>query len=258
MAKRFYDTGLVDQEWYMDLTPKCKALYMHLLCKCDVAGVFEVNCRMMSAYINDTVTRDDIFNSFGKRVIQLPGSESKGMLVDFISFQCGGCVNPKVKAHQAILKRLEELGIALDDVCSWSTHGLRRIDDAQIDGCKKDKGKAEKDRMDDEQCYERKSEESEIEDMFECFWLNYPRHDAKKIATQSERAELLSKMLYAIKNCKNSEQWQKQDGQFIPMPTTWLNQMRWEDEGITDQMSPDAAKEHATSTAQTIAAKLRM
>ena len=37
-------------------------------------------------------------------------------------------------------------------------------------------------------------------------------------------------MLNAIKIQKQSEQCQKDNGQFIPNPATWLNQKRWEDE----------------------------
>ena len=37
-------------------------------------------------------------------------------------------------------------------------------------------------------------------------------------------------MLSAIDTQKKSDQWKKDNGQFIPNPTTWLNQRRWEDE----------------------------
>jgi hypothetical protein len=30
---------------------------------------------------------------------------------------------------------------------------------------------------------------------------------------------------------RQSAQWQRDDGQFIPHPSTWLNGRRWEDEG---------------------------
>ena len=34
----------------------------------------------------------------------------------------------------------------------------------------------------------------------------------------------------ALEAQKKSEDWLKDKGQFIPYPTTWLNQGRWEDE----------------------------
>ena len=43
-------------------------------------------------------------------------------------------------------------------------------------------------------------------------------------------ADLLETMIRAIEKQKRSEQWMKDNGQFIPHPQTWLNGKRWEDE----------------------------
>lgn len=45
-----------------------------------------------------------------------------------------------------------------------------------------------------------------------------------------EPAETLKKILTALEWQKNTEQWQKENGQFVPMPATYLNQQRWLDE----------------------------
>ena len=37
-------------------------------------------------------------------------------------------------------------------------------------------------------------------------------------------------MIAAIAEQEKSEQWQKEGGQFVPNPATWLNQGRWDDE----------------------------
>lgn len=37
-------------------------------------------------------------------------------------------------------------------------------------------------------------------------------------------------MLKAIEVQKKSDQWQRDNGQYIPYPATWLNGRRWEDE----------------------------
>ena len=47
-----------------------------------------------------------------------------------------------------------------------------------------------------------------------------------------ERHELLRNMRKSIEQSKKSEQWTKDNGKYIPMPSTWLNQRRWEDEGL--------------------------
>lgn len=73
------------------------------------------------------------------------------------------------------------------------------------------------------------------EERFDAFWSAYPRKvgkDAarKAFAKRKPSQKLLEQMLAAIEQQKKSEQWQKNNGQFIPLPTTWLNQGRWEDE----------------------------
>ncbi len=37
-------------------------------------------------------------------------------------------------------------------------------------------------------------------------------------------------MVEKIELFKDTDQWQKEGGQYIPNPATWLNQNRWEDE----------------------------
>ena len=70
-------------------------------------------------------------------------------------------------------------------------------------------------------------------DAFERFWAIYPRHTNKKKAYNSfvkkcNDETVLQKMLSAIVDQKETEQWQNE--KFIPHAATWLNNERWEDE----------------------------
>ena len=67
---------------------------------------------------------------------------------------------------------------------------------------------------------------------FDVFWEAYPKKTGKEAARKSfARAKAdIGTMLSALEVQKQSEQWTKNNGQFIPNPTTWLNQGRWEDE----------------------------
>ena len=72
---------------------------------------------------------------------------------------------------------------------------------------------------------------------FEEFWKLYPKKTGKGAAEKiwmkiSEPAETLDKIKIALEWQKKSDQWGKQDGQFIPLPATYLNQRRWEDERV--------------------------
>lgn len=71
---------------------------------------------------------------------------------------------------------------------------------------------------------------------FEIFWKHYPRKGGKPSAQKAWK-KIMSSELTAIrdglKRWKQTEQWQKDGGQFIPYPATFLNQRRWEDEPPT-------------------------
>lgn len=74
---------------------------------------------------------------------------------------------------------------------------------------------------------------------FQDFWQIYPKKIGKGKAKESWEkikpdASLVKKMIEKIELFKQTEQWKKDRGQFIPNPATWLNQGRWEDE-VTPQ-----------------------
>lgn len=70
---------------------------------------------------------------------------------------------------------------------------------------------------------------------FLAFWAAYPRKVAKGTAYRAwaklkPDPSLLKAILKAIEKQKRTEQWQRDGGQYIPYPATWLNARRWEDE----------------------------
>ncbi|MBD5469239.1 MAG: hypothetical protein HDR21_14010 [Lachnospiraceae bacterium] len=73
------------------------------------------------------------------------------------------------------------------------------------------------------------------EERFALFWSLYPKKVGKQAALKSWKrikpdAELFERILSALEQARGSEQWQRERGRFIPNPTTWLNQGRWDDE----------------------------
>jgi uncharacterized protein YdaU (DUF1376 family) len=67
---------------------------------------------------------------------------------------------------------------------------------------------------------------------FDKFWEAYPNKKDKQKAIKAwvKHQPNIVDVLKAIVTQKNSEQWKKDNGQYIPLPTTWLNGARWEDE----------------------------
>ncbi len=72
-------------------------------------------------------------------------------------------------------------------------------------------------------------------DDFLVFWKEYPKKVGKGAAFKAWRKSGLNSVdeeniLSALKWQKKSEQWKLSNGRFIPNPTTYINQRRWEDE----------------------------
>jgi hypothetical protein len=72
------------------------------------------------------------------------------------------------------------------------------------------------------------------------FWINYPKKVAKGHAQKMFRKhvrtqELFDRAIKALMEQKQSYQWQREGGQYIPNPGTWLNEKRWGDDLSTIQ-----------------------
>lgn len=84
---------------------------------------------------------------------------------------------------------------------------------------------------------------------FDAFWDVYPRKvgkgDARKAFAKVKAP--VSVLIDAVKAQKQSQQWLKDDGRYIPNPATWLNQGRWEDELPTGEVQPKGICEHRTT-----------
>ena len=83
----------------------------------------------------------------------------------------------------------------------------------------------------------RKKEKNNLswEEQFEKFYKMYPKkvkkQNVKKWFEKNKPSnELFSSMLSSLEQFRASAEWQKDGGQYIPYPSSWLNQKRWEDE----------------------------
>jgi len=77
---------------------------------------------------------------------------------------------------------------------------------------------------------------------FDRFWKAYPRKQGKKKAFSSwNRLQSKPEMEFILNRLTEqiqTNQWKKENGQFIPMPETWINQERWNDEILPAQSTP--------------------
>ena len=74
---------------------------------------------------------------------------------------------------------------------------------------------------------------------FESFWTAYPKKVGRGAAERAFKKykpndALLEVMLATVEQQRQSDQWLREGGQYIPNPATWSNQKRWEDELATE------------------------
>lgn len=67
---------------------------------------------------------------------------------------------------------------------------------------------------------------------FDLFWENYPRKEAKQPASKEWKKikpEEQPEVMNGLNRWKLSDQWTKDNGQFIPHASTFLHQRRWQE-----------------------------
>lgn len=75
--------------------------------------------------------------------------------------------------------------------------------------------------------------------LFNEFWKHYPKKVDKKKAKEKfiklkPNEELLELIIKQLERLKDTNDWKKENGKYIPNPSTWLHNKRWEDEFETD------------------------
>ena len=69
---------------------------------------------------------------------------------------------------------------------------------------------------------------------FEAFWKTYPRKVKKPTALRSWKATRkdrppIAQLLSSLASAISSDDWNQQNGKFIPHPASWLNAHQWDD-----------------------------
>ena len=80
-----------------------------------------------------------------------------------------------------------------------------------------------------------RAREEAQDDRFDIFWNEYPRRVSRKDAVKAWKklkpdGDLFEVIMENLRKQKNSDDWKRDDGQYIPYASKWLNGRRWEDE----------------------------
>jgi len=214
--RRMFAKTIIDSDAFLDMPLSTQALYFHLSMRADDDG-FINNAKKIQRMLG--CADDDFKILLSKRFI--------------IPFETGVCVIKHWKIHNLIQKdrykptvytdEKEKLSTKNNDVYTMDTQCIQIVDevDSQVRLGKSSKVKASKDKY----TYEDYPEFLE-------FWAAYPRKDDKKDSFNAwiKNNPPIDKVLYTLSWQKQTDQWTKNNGQYIPLGATYINGARWEAE----------------------------
>jgi hypothetical protein len=199
MAKRFIDTDIWKKQWFRELPPKLKSVWLYLITNCNHAGIFEVDLGLMSFMLGAKITEKDISEHLGEQITILNGG-SKWYLHKFVKYQYGSLSSTN-KAHKSVMDILNRYDIDLDNLDPSKT--LSR----PIEGCKdKDKDK------------DKDKELDKYKDIVEDFYnyqSNAMPNNYKTIPSIDKSAKVLKQLVdidgYTINEIKAGLNWAVRD-----------------------------------------------
>jgi hypothetical protein len=217
---------IIDSDAFLEMPTTSQLLYFHLAMRAD----------------------DDGFVNKPKSLMRMVGCKDDDLKLLFlkkflIPFESGVVVIKHWKIHNYIRKdtytetkyKEEKASLELDENSAYrlaETTPLQLCDESVTSPSTQERKGKDSTGKDNNTCAN-----------FDRFWSLYPKKVDKQGALRSFKkidvdVEVLIK---ALENHKRSAQWTKDGGQFIPNPTTWLNQRRWETELPEDRTVPQGA-----------------
>jgi hypothetical protein len=119
MAKRYHDTNIWEEDWFLNLSPNHMLFWFYICDKCDHAGILRPN-KSLFEKITTLQVDVDVFlkcvNSFDKiRVGVL--DNGRWFLTGFIVFQYGKTLNVNNRVHKSIIEQLEKNQVDYKSMC---------------------------------------------------------------------------------------------------------------------------------------------
>ena len=108
MAKRFTDSKKWDDPWFLELPIEYKMLWIHILDKCNHAGIYKVNIKMINFCLNTKITIEEIEKILKGRFYKV--NSQKWFIVKFIEFQYG-ILSEKNRVHNSVINILKKEGL---------------------------------------------------------------------------------------------------------------------------------------------------
>lgn len=117
MPKRFTDTEIWEEDWFLEMPFEYKLFWYYVLSVCDHAGIYKVNIRVFSLVNNVEILPEkaiQYFNSGKNRIREI--KSNIWFIEDFFSFQYGTVFNVNNRLHASILNIYNKYNIDIKTI----------------------------------------------------------------------------------------------------------------------------------------------
>lgn len=209
--RRMFAKTIIDSDAFLDMPLSTQALYFHLSMRAD----------------------DDGFINSAKKIQRMLGCGDDDLKIllsknFIIPFETGVCVIKHWKIHNLIQKDRYKPTIYTEhkDKLSLKNNNVYTMDTEWIHDVSS---------LEPQVSIGKVSQvESRLDNLaeFELFWLNYPKKKSKGTALKAWKTKKprIDNVLYALSWQRESIDWTKDGGKYIPYPASYLNAEGWNDE----------------------------
>lgn len=108
MANRLTDSRKWDDDWFIELSPNNKLLWLYILDKCNHAGIYKHSKRLEECCLGFTPDWEEALKEYNGKVEHL--KEGKYFIPRFIQFQYT-VLNPYNRCHKSVIDILKNEGV---------------------------------------------------------------------------------------------------------------------------------------------------
>ena len=174
MAKRFIDTALFDDEWFMALSKDAKILWLYFITKCDHAGILKLNSKLCQLQTG-IKSLGTVIEQLGNRIITV--DEQLFFIPKFVEYQYPGFPDCKFNMAKSAISILEKYGLIKNSRLTVPELLVNSYGNGNGNGISNGNGKEEKPEF-DFSFVEEKWKELFTE------WINYKKSRNENYKTQ--------------------------------------------------------------------------
>lgn len=138
MGKRFIDSQIWGDVWFMGLKPLHKLIYIYVFSNCDASGLYKANLKKMQFELGEKIDEEKVKGILSEKI---SFSELKWLIRNFIKIQYPNILKkPDSPLHKSVLTLIEKNCLNLDgnSLCVDYAYSMRSL---QVKEKEKEKNK---------------------------------------------------------------------------------------------------------------------